>query len=345
VASEADTRIELSAIYTSLSTTEPEVAEKARSRGHAELVEPQQGARRLSALAQLNRHERLVMLGDPGSGKSTFVNFVAQCLCGQALGHATINVQRLTEPQPVDDDDRESEGPRPQPWDQAELVPVIVTLREFAARGLPPDGQAANAQHLVNFIKAQLADTPVAEFAGHLEQQWFAGCLVLLDGLDEVPGAHQRRAQIKQAVEDFATTFGQARLLVTSRTYAYQRQDWQLNDFAVAELAPFSRAQINLFVERWYAHIGPLRKLATDKIEAQARELKQSIANSPRLSEFAARPLLLASWPRSTPGAMAACPRSANRFTTTRWTCCWKLGKGPRSWRVSPRPACRNCWR
>jgi predicted NACHT family NTPase len=51
------------------------------------------------------------------------------------------------------------------------------------------------------------------------------GGLLLLDGLDAVPEADRRREQVKSAVERFVAVFPRVRVLVTSRTCVYQRQD------------------------------------------------------------------------------------------------------------------------
>jgi predicted NACHT family NTPase len=252
--------------------------------------------RRASALEELNRHNRLVLLGDPGSGKTTFVNFVAMCLAGETLQHKDANLAVLTAPLPQEDDPRRNrdEKPKPQPWEHGPLLPLRVILRDFAARGLPPVGEKASAKTLWQFIVSELDAWALHEFEKPLAQELLQkGGLLLLDGLDEVPEADQRRTQIKQAVEGFAASFPKCRILVTSRTYAYQRQDWRLNGFSESVLAAFSRGQIRNFVERWYAHIAVLRRMGSDDAQGRAELLKRAIFNSTQLMGLAERPLLL----------------------------------------------------
>ena len=79
---------------------------------------------------------------------------------------------------------------------------------------------------------------------------------------------------MKQAVQGFADLFPNCRLLVTSRTYAYQRQEWKLDRFAEVVLSPFTPGQIDRFVDRWYAHIAPLRNINPQDAAGRAVLLK-----------------------------------------------------------------------
>jgi len=292
-ASDAQARLNLDAVYTALLTLTPE--ECAQVQDGAYFAPDRLERDRLSALAQLDRHPRLVLLGDPGSGKSTFVNFVALCLAGEVLGKEEANLARLTEPLPQDDEvRRRDEEPQPQPWSHGTPLPVRVVLRDFAALGLPPAGQRATAQHLWDFIANGLEAATLGDYVPHLRRALREqGGLLLLDGLDEVPQAEDRRVQIKQAVEDFAAAFPRCRILVTSRTYAYQQQAWRLPGFAEAVLAPFGAGQIRRFVDRWYNHIAQFRGLNADDARGRAELLKRAIFGSDRLRALAERPLLL----------------------------------------------------
>jgi len=247
--------------------------------------------RNLSALEQLNLHQRLVLLGDPGSGKSTFVNFVALCMAGEILGSPHPGLDLLRAPLPKDSG---SDNEKPQPWDHGPLLPVRVVLRDFAVQGLPAAGEKAAARHLWEFIAGTLADATLGGCAEAVHKHLLEeGGLILLDGLDEVPEAEQRREQLLRVVKAFVRTFSRCRVLLTSRTYAYQEQGWKLPGFAEAVLAPFSDGQIRRFVTRWYVHSAGTRKLTEADAQGKAAHLQAAIFSRPHLRDLAGRPLLL----------------------------------------------------
>ena len=282
---DAETRLELASVYTALLTATP--------RDEGNVISAYSGERRTarSAVEELNRHPRLVLMGDPGSGKSTFAGFVALCLSGEALGDPAANLDLLTAPLPDAQGNDEQER---QPWGHGPLLPVLVVLRDFAATGLPPAGQKADAETLWRYLDTRLTAASLGEFAPTLRKELRErDGLLILDGLDEVPEADSRRKQIKQVIDGFAAAFHRCRILVTSRTYAYQKQDWKLPGFAESTLAPFGDGQMRRFIARWYDHIGGLRDWPADDARGKAAELRRAIDGSERLRDLAERPLLL----------------------------------------------------
>ncbi|MCP5007805.1 MAG: hypothetical protein GY941_28295, partial [Planctomycetes bacterium] len=155
-------QLSLDAVYTALLTL--------TSEEHEHLLQeraPQREIRRQSALEQLNRHPKLVLLGDPGSGKSTFVNFVALCMAGALLDKEKINLDLLVSPLPNED----VEGNTPQAWDHQALIPVRIILRDFAARGLPHVGEKATAVHLWDFIASELESATLKDYCKPLQDE------------------------------------------------------------------------------------------------------------------------------------------------------------------------------
>lgn len=265
-------RVRLSGVYTALLTDARPDKVATRQEDDAKHEAEREP---VPVLQVLNAERALVLLGGPGSGKSTFANFVAMCMGGQWLGLQDVNLNSLT-------------AGETEAWTHGALLPVIIELREFAAQ-LPTGPIAPDA--LWTYITSTLAP---ADYAKPLLKALAAeGGLFLLDGLDEVPEAHARRAQVKQAVQMCVTLFPKCRFLVTSRTYAYQQQGWRLDGFAEAVLRPFSDEQKAAFVDAWYDHIARIKPLNPDDARGRAFSLKARSVRDERLSEIAERPLLL----------------------------------------------------
>ncbi len=274
-------RLNLGAVYTALLT---------KSADHQELgMMRSSEARQFSALEIVNGHPHTVLLGDPGSGKTTFVNFLTLCLAGEGLGHPQANLDLLTRPLPPDDEDDDKKGNEDgekhenqerQPWKHGAPLPVRIILRDFAAGNLSDSG--ASAAGLWQFIRDELRKAELSEFAPHLKRELQEkGGLLMLDGLDEIPEADKQRVRIRAVVEDFMKTFRMCRVLVTSRTYAYQRQEWRIPGLYESELAPFSKRQIRCFTDRWYAHFAELKGSSNEDAQGRAAETGHFLQQPP----------------------------------------------------------------
>ncbi|MCU0477061.1 MAG: TIR domain-containing protein, partial [Anaerolineae bacterium] len=117
---------------------------------------------------------RLVILGAPGSGKSTFVKFLALCLAGAGIDgwERAANLAMLDN------------------WPHGALTPVYVELRRFvASKHVPADlATPATADHLWAYLRDDLLGDDLNAYADDLRYDLEHGhALLILDGLDEVP--------------------------------------------------------------------------------------------------------------------------------------------------------------
>ena len=272
-----DACLNLGAVYTALLT---QSAEEERIRGERGGM-PDMA--RQSALGVLNEHRHMVLLGDPGCGKSTFINFVTLCMAGALIGHEDANLDLLTRPVPTDDGEDDEKS---QPWEHGALLPVRIILRDFAASGLL--GGCDDAGDLWNYIEADLKGAELGDFVPNLKNELRdPGGILLLDGLDEVSEAENQRAHLKSAVEGFMKAFGNTRVVLTSRTYAYQRQNWQIPGLREAVLAPFNAGQIRRFIDRWHDQIARMRGANLDDSRVRAELLKRAVFGRERLRGLA----------------------------------------------------------
>jgi formylglycine-generating enzyme required for sulfatase activity len=280
--SQTQKEIGLTNVYVELETTQQvELTAKQKEKRRIADGMDREKTRPLTVLETVILNRRLVLLGDPGGGKSTFVNFLAYCLAAHALDPGEGWLAHLSG----------------WPQSEANLPPLIVSLRDFASSTSGALPAKAEPHHLLDFIKARLETQNLGFAVRPLEKGLDEGAvMVLLDGLDEVPTQAQR-IFTRDAVRIFMKRYDKNRFLITCRILSYQppekgKPDLRLTELPSFEIAPFDNAKIDRFVTAWYAELGRLGIVPTSDTEALAARLREAVRR-PDLQRLAPNPLLL----------------------------------------------------
>jgi predicted NACHT family NTPase len=230
-----------------------------------------------------------VLLGDPGGGKSTILQFLSLLYGGQAqLGNTHVE-------------------PR---------VPLFLSLCEFVHR--------QDKQRPFNFVDA-LVDHAHSTYQMRSAHPFFfeslllmGEAIVLMDGLDEV-GDAARREEIARAVESFHREYPGCPLWVTSRLVGYAGNtrlsvEW-FDHFTVER---FDLHQQHRFVRNWYAAQLPNDDHAR---EERVNSLISAVGRTPGVQRLASNPLLLTLVIPLSTIMQVGCHRPGASYTICAWTC------------------------
>jgi hypothetical protein len=228
--------------------------------------------RRVPGREAVEKFSKLMILGKPGAGKTTFLKHLAiQCIGGKFLG---------------------------------DRVPVFITLKDFAEADGKPD-LLGYITRLVSHNLAEIPPTPlfkggykedlrkrgneqeeelVPPFSrgarGDLQQILSAGrALVLLDGLDEVRETDSSR--VLRQIREFSQEFHQNQFIITCRIAA---REYTFEKFTEVEIADFNDEQIADVSGKWF-------RCKNDPIKAE--RFLQKLEEDAPIRELATSPLLL----------------------------------------------------
>ncbi len=176
----------------------------------------------------LGSGNRLVIVGGPGSGKTTVLLHMAWALASSLLNERSEPARSRLGPLMKPSKRNEQSKPKPlQKCQPHELpLPLFVPLASFARyRRHLASNAPARERTLAHFISYHLIDKQ-ADFdlpADFFVQLFKDGqdVLLLLDGLDEVANENER-AEVRQSVEDLVAGREALRVVLTCRTIAYR---------------------------------------------------------------------------------------------------------------------------
>jgi energy-coupling factor transporter ATP-binding protein EcfA2 len=217
------------------------------------------------------RFYHMVLIGTPGSGKTTIL---------QHLGLSLVPAWRQQ--------NKENAHLPQLPY----RLPVLLFLREHAAA-------------IVQNRRFSLAEAVQADLfpqqPKRRRKEWIEGelhdgqCLVLLDGLDEVADEGARQAVVEW-VNQQLLMYPRNRFIITSRPHGYR--DHPLGGVMLLEVYPFTQEQIHRFLHTWYCQ-DRIRHTGRDDlgVRAEARQAADDLLvllrRHPDLHALTVNPLLL----------------------------------------------------
>ncbi|MEM9267186.1 MAG: GUN4 domain-containing protein, partial [Cyanobacteria bacterium P01_F01_bin.13] len=230
------------------------------------------------------RYRRLAIIANPGYGKTTLTRYLTRNYADQAH----------------------------REFDAADRLPILLLFRSM-------HGQIQDAQtpSLPELILSQVSKLPRCQDL-EVSAQWFkqrldqGKCLVMLDGLDEVPNA--RREQVSKWVNWQMQAYP-SQFILTSRPHGYDRRLFP--GIARVRILDFTIKDKDAFINKWYRAVLWYKKWETlwqrskkrpaeqqisetqarAQCEAEAsdasKELMGQIVRTPALNDLAKNPLLV----------------------------------------------------
>jgi predicted NACHT family NTPase len=226
-----------------------------------------------------NKYEYLMVLGQPGAGKSTFLKRIGlaalQGTEDRSLHHIKIKLPGLN---PGSGASQQSlpgtTTPQAEELYIHERIPVLIELKRCDSEQIDLVGKIQTELEICGFESANVLTQALLTKGG---------MLILLDGLDEIPSQYLDRA-ITQ-IQDFVNSYKDNRFIISCRTIAYQGG---FNNLVNVEMTNFDDEQIQQFINNWFC-----REQNLDfKVAESCWQLLNSDGYQPT-KELAQTPLLL----------------------------------------------------
>ncbi len=280
-----------------------EEIEKRRSTaqwGRLDGSEQENGSVRVPVGERLAEARRLVVLGDPGAGKTTMARWIA-----------TAYLLRLKR------DPDWKDLPDVATLPDEDWLPIIVRCRDLDPSCV--DSLNNVLGHVLR--KAEMTETESNSLRDVLQERLRHNqALLLIDGLDEI-AEPALRARFCQQIEQFHIAYPDTPIIATSRIVGYREMSFRIGrGFEHVTIADLSEEDKDDFARRWCA----VTELP-ERREAATQELIDNIHSTDRIERLTGNPMLLTT--------MALVKRKVGKLPSRRADLYWEAVQVLLNWR------------
>lgn len=208
------------------------------------------------------RDPRIVLLGDPGSGKTSTLRYKAWQMS---------TAYRADDP------------------GLGKKVPIFVKAAEWSS-ARQRSGNLGLIDYLGSVARRGRVADPTSFLTSHLEA---GNCVVMIDGIDEI-GEPEARNDIVRELRRIVLMYPKNHFVITSRRVGFNSQPWRECGFKSFSVRPLTGSDIQDFARKWSAgHHGHASSAACSDCSEKALDLTDAIASNSAVREIATNPLML----------------------------------------------------
>jgi len=222
----------------------------------------------------LSVQQRLLLVGKPGAGKTTFLKLITCVLAKDVRGLEDVNHRPGRSFHLGLSPDREPP------------VPVFIRLASLSNLMGRDDVDRSSVQWIRRFLEQGHDSATARALIGLLEEKRAA---LLLDGLDEV-GDEGLRARLLDLVAKVVQRWSGNLIVITSRPHGYGEVS-DLSTISTAVIDDFQKPEITEFIRRWVRAWDAGEEVPRGV--AYRRELEEAIVDSTPIRRMASNPVML----------------------------------------------------
>lgn len=204
-----------------------------------------------------NDKKKSVLLGAPGSGKSSLLSYFAVMVANNKVKEIGLSEER-------------------------DWLPILIPIRNLVR-----EKEINLLDYAKTFTQKVLQTKPLPD--GFFEYWLEDGrAIILLDGLDEI-AEEAKRYQIVKQINNFLNLYSENIAIISSRPDGYKRDFFKTDQFPHYQLQSFDDDQIEIFINNWYSS----RIADPDQRERSKESLRKALDDHEKIKSLGRNPLLL----------------------------------------------------